>query len=160
VITPASRHSPLAQAQSGLDHGFWVWKVLQLVDVGQELRDNTRSLPVADVATYESQLHASVGSSLGPYKPCWDKMSRALFLATHAEKVARRARPAKARAGAARQAADHASSVCSAGSVNKPLTAYLRKANICGGGFFLTTGGRIPRCVAAYAVDNLPIVPP
>ncbi len=94
-------------------------------------------------------------------QPCWDKVSRAVFLKTRAEKIAKQARKSqRPPAGGSGGSAESAGSLRSSGpveseqhdsSVYEPLCAFLRAANVYGGGFFLTSGARVPNFVRQYA---------
>ena len=84
-----------------------------------------------------------------PLRPCWDKMSRAVFLKTRAEKVAHSLR--KSQPTLAGRLAGSEGSEGSEGSVYEPLCAFLRAVNVYGGGFFLSGGSRVPKFVQQYA---------
>ena len=152
VITPGATHSPLAKASPALaGETLWVWRVLRIFPAGEPLPANTMGRQRVDVDVFEAQVYAPVRPGLGsPMEPCWDKMSRAVFLKTRAERLAKRQRNV-----AQRSAPSSLGSVGSPegahDSVYEPLCAFLRAGNVYGGGFFLTTTSRVPAFVRSYA---------
>jgi hypothetical protein len=143
VITPGATNSPLAKAAPALaNEQRWVWRVLRIFAAGERLPANTTGRDTADVDVFEAQLYAPGTSGLGgPMRPCWDKMSRGLFLRTRAEKLSKRLRQSAAPAGA-QGLRRSLGSACSKGSENpdhsvyEPMCAYLRAGSIYGGVFF------------------------
>ena len=153
VITPGAVRSPLATAIPALARErFWVWRVLRIIPAGSPLPANSRGRGTADVDVFEAQVHAPARPGLGsPWHPCWDKLSRKLFLCTRAEKVRREIR--KSRQPPAVQPAGSEGSVGSVQSeesVHEPLCAFLRAMNVYGSGFFLTGTSRVPKFVQQY----------
>ena len=163
VITPGAARSPLATAIPALARErFWVWRVLRIIPAGSPLPANSRGRGTADVDVFEAQVYAPARPGLGsPWHPCWDKLSRKLFLCTRAEKVRREIRksrqpPAVRPAGSVGSVKSRAGSEGSVGSVqseesvHEPLCAFLRAMNVYGSGFFLTGTSRVPKFVQQY----------
>lgn len=150
VATRPATSSPLAVAVPALaGASFWLWRVLAVVEAGAELPENSRGIRVADVRAYHAQLYVGTTAGEGAvFRPCWDKMSRAMFLRTTGERANQAAR-AQRRTARAPQKPRHRG-----GHVYKPLAAYLRAENLVGGGFFLTGSGRLPTFVRQYLRDR------
>lgn len=143
VLTLAAHSSHLAKQYKPLKAvPFWVWKVLRVVNVGEPLGANNRNISAATEKTWEAQLfcpvdkHATdMSHKLGP---CYDKLDKTLFLRTPAERKER----------------EDGGEAWSDG-IHKPLTAFLRATNICGGGFSLTPTGKLPGFIRLYAQEHL-----
>ena len=150
VVTPGALRSPLATAIPRLaQEKFWVWKVLRIIPAGSPLPSNSLGHGTAKVDVYEAQVHAPARPGLGSqWQPCWDKLSRKVFLHTRAEKARRELRKSRRPAGSEGSAGSGTGK--SDEPVYEPLVAFLRAANVYGSGFFLTGTSRVPKFVRAY----------
>ena len=103
---------------------------------------NNRNLSVAAEKTWEAQLFCPVDKHAADMShklgPCFDKLDKTLFLRTPEER--------KEREGGGDALSD---------GIHKPLTAFLRAANISGGGFSLTPTGKLPGFIQRYAQAHL-----
>lgn len=143
VLTLAAHSSHLAKQYKPLKAvPFWVWKVLRVVNVGEPLSANNRHLSVATEQTWEAQLFGPVDKHAADMShklgPCFDKLDKKLFLRSPQERKER----------------DEGGDAWSDG-IHKPLTAFLRAANISGGGFSLTPTGKLPGFIQQYAKAHL-----
>ena len=136
VVTPGALRSPLATAIPRLaQEKFWVWKVLRIIPAGSQLPSNSLGHGTAKVDVYEAQVHAPARPGLGSqWQPCWDKLSRKVFLYTRAEKARRELRKSRRLAGSEGSAGSATGK--SDEPVYEPLVAFLRAANVYGSGFF------------------------
>ena len=142
VLTPPSHSSHLAKQYKPLKAvPFWVWKVLRVVNVGEPLHANNRNLSVATEKTWEAQLFCPVDKHAADMShklgPCFDKLDKTLFLRSPEERRERDGGDAWS------------------DGIHKPLTAFLRAANISGGGFTLTPTGKLPGFIQQYAQAHL-----
>jgi hypothetical protein len=118
---------------------LWIWKVLQVYRPGAKLPANINCVGVRTEVTYECHLHVpDEGVSwANPVRPVWDLQAETTFLATPAEVAAR------------------AQSFGDVGpALHVPLTALLRRANILGGGFLLTSTRRVPPIVKTFIASR------
>ena len=132
VVTRAAPKSPLGRASRRLASlPFWVWRVLRVFDPGSALPANRHMARAVD-PTYEAHLHCPVAgvAMTTPMRPCWDLQSGHVFLATPSEKHAHRERSRGSSGGPAQKRKRSPEPE----AVHVPLTAFLRPANLVGGG--------------------------
>jgi len=153
VVTCAAPHSPLGKAVPRLAAApFWVWRILKVFKPGNKLPDNSRHVEQLDEDVFEAQLLAHRGRTGARAKlsPVWDVIPKAVFLRTPEEKAGPKARKRK------RGHAKHLKPEV----VHRPLTAFLRTANVLGGSFSLTTTGQMPVYVFDYVTRKLNALAP
>lgn len=137
VATLPAASSAFAQQDSNLvKAAFWTWRVLKAYQPGETFPEPVSGRQVAVEETYEAQLFAPGKDR--KMRALWDKMSEAVFLRTKLEKQRHRLQLQR-RGAKVKKDKPH--------RVLAPLTAYLRKCNMLGGGFVLTSGGRVPPLV-------------
>jgi len=115
---------------------IWIWKVIHIYGPGSRLPPNISSVAGRDEITFECHLHVpDTGISwTSPIRPVWDLQSKTRFIATPQE-----------------AAAAQATSFGETGrELRVPLTALLRRNNILGGGFHLTSTHRVPPVVKQF----------
>ena len=160
VLTKAAPHSPLGRKSPKLARlPYWVWKVLQVVEPGQELPATSAQRP-CDTTCFQAQLMITDRVDMKqPWREVWDKRAQAIFLRTAEEKAAGSARKRKRqdsaeasgshqapKAGRARKRDRQEASA----SCRPPVVAVLRPGNVFGGGFLLTATRRLPAIAHTY----------
>jgi hypothetical protein len=153
IATHAAPASPLGRAVPALvECPWWIWRVLDVHQPGSSLDANSRDLSHAKKETYECQLYTpgAEGDIYNrPLRPCWDKLSRTMFLAPPGHKRRRVQRPVAETPGDSDQDSDALENQ-QAESIYKPLMAFLTSRNLVGGGFMLTSTSRLPGHVRKY----------
>ena len=96
VLTKAAPSSPLGRKSSKLARlPYWVWKVLQVFEPGQEL-PATSAQRSCDTTCFQAQLMITDRVDMKqPWREVWDKRAHAIFLLTAEEKAASSARKRK-----------------------------------------------------------------
>ncbi len=148
VLTHAAPSSRAGRASAKLrELTFWVWKVLWVYDPGAMLPPNSLHLAQGAFTCYEAHLHVPAhGTSWSKaVRPIWDVQSEAQFLYTREEKAARRA---------GTQSSRRTLGQAETKRIHVPLVAMLRRDNILGGGFLLTSAGRVPAIVMQFMAQR------
>lgn len=142
---PAGRS--FAQTAMGrLDNSdVWVWKVLFMYPSGSHLPANPSKLKFAETDIYEAQLYQPEHggrSLLEPLDPVWEHLNTRHLVFSATEKADERGH-----AFAERQIRRHGAG---GHRVLSPVTAFLRPANIIGGGFSLDDHYMVPSRIRSY----------
>jgi len=142
---PAGR-SFAQTAMGALDNSdVWVWKVLFMYPSGSHLPANPSKLKLAETDIYEAQLHhppSGLRSLLAPLDPVWEHLNTRHLVFSATEKADERGH-----AFAERQIRKHG---VGGHRVLSPVTAFLRPANIIGGGFSLDHHYMVPNRIRSY----------
>lgn len=163
VITRAASKCELSRANPRLRGlPFWVFLVRHHTPPGEQLSHNTRKVGSMATDVYESQLYAPAGQS-SDMRSCLVGLYHATapkeFLLTAEEKIQKRRRdqgietPEEKRRRKERRRHDdevHGPRLPPQGPMQVPVVAFLRPENLIGGGFFVTSSGRIPGYVLTY----------
>ena len=140
---------------------YWVWQVLQVFDPGSRLPAPCMGNRSSSTAVYECHLYCpKVGNDMSQQMlPVWDNVNKHMLLLTLPEKAATRHRKMKKRGRSILRLRNKEKQSVRDPSekLRCPMTAFLRPANVIGGGFLLTGTKRVPKHVPSYVLDDLPL---
>ena len=146
VATRAAQNSALKQMIPDLElMPYWVWQILRIYQPGESVQHRDGKATVATEPVYEAQIFvaASPETVQGKLQACWEIQAGGAFLRTAEEKQKRQVNKfwgKKRKTTAADKQA----------RFKLPLTAFLRPANVVGGGFHLTPARQLPAYVRLY----------
>ena len=148
VTTRPARSSAIAKANPmliALD--FWVFLVRAHFKPGDQLPVNSRHVGSLGEDCYECQLYAPDVANVGRSMfPCWQEDVEPQMLWSEEEKQNKKSAKQKER----RLHEALGPRLNPKETVKRPIVAFLRPANIIGGGFALTRSHRVPQYVAEY----------